>query len=129
MGVVLEEAVYLPGRQKVPDAVSECFRRYVSERDAPPTVAVSAAAICECVMPSGPVRVYVAPSWPASVSATAATAAMSRTSTVLTCGIADRGIERALSRYRPGEREQALEKQVRPHERESDAEIADVPPR
>jgi AcrR family transcriptional regulator len=40
-----------------------------------PRAAVSAAAIWACVMASGPVRVYVAPSWPASVSTMARTGA------------------------------------------------------
>ena len=41
-------------------------------------------------------------------------------------GIADRGEERTLSGYRSGEHEQPLEVEVRPQERVSDAEVADV---
>ena len=49
-----------------------------------PSAEVSAAAISPWVMDAGPVKVQVAPSWPDSVSAMAATAAMSRTSNTLT---------------------------------------------
>jgi hypothetical protein len=52
-----------------------------------PRAEVSAAAICAWVMAAGPVSVYVAPLWPASVSVVAATAAMSRTSTALTVAV------------------------------------------
>ena len=42
------------------------------------------------------------------------------------CGIPDWSKELALSGYRPGEREQPLEIEVRPQERVCDAQLADV---
>jgi hypothetical protein len=72
--VVLEEAVDLPGRQQSPDAVSECFRRYVNEPDGPAESGAQRRGnlrVRDGFRPGQGVR---APSWPALVSATAATA-------------------------------------------------------
>ena len=84
MRVVLQQALDLPGWQEPLQGAGECFGWYVDEGDVAPEGGGQRRGDLCVGDGSGTGQVYIAPSWPASVSVVAATAAMSRTSMALT---------------------------------------------